>query len=479
MNTAKKIGRNFIALVSSEIVSRIIAYFIIVYIARKFGANAFGNLSFAQVFISYVAIFTDFGLSTLAIREVAKEKEMTGFYVFNLVFVRTIISIVLLLLVLIFIKKGPISDEVKPLLTIYSIGLLIMPFDINWVFQAHQIMKYNSFLKVLNQSFYLVSFLLLLYVSDRLIIVPIASITGMFLSVIIGWRLYFQKIIISGTTRKYLNWKHIINEAYPIGISTLMYSVYLSFDTVMLNFMKGSHITGLYSAAYKIIFLLLTVTNFYNVVMLPVLAKSYNESKVSAERMINCSIRLFAVIAFPLCFGGFKVAKELIEIIYGSAFSDSVLSLQILLIATGIIFISAPLNLSLLACNQQKKLTTIVFVGALLNTVLNLILIPRFSLNGAASATAFTEFIILVLSFKNIRKTLDVKLLPYLWRPFISALVMVALLNIIKNLVPVYWSILTGAVIYLLLLTLIRGVNKQDWLMFKDVFKLKLTKDGC
>ena len=88
MNTVQRIAKNTGVLLVSQIASYIIGFFFIMYTARYLGAEGFGILSFALAFTAIFAVFSDLGYNTLLIREVARDKSLTGKYLGNIALTR-------------------------------------------------------------------------------------------------------------------------------------------------------------------------------------------------------------------------------------------------------------------------------------------------------------------------------------------------------------------------------------------------------
>ena len=80
MNTVQRIAKNTGVLLASQIVSYVLGFFFIMYTARYLGAEGFGTLSFALAFTGIFGVFADLGLSTLTVREVARDKSLVGVF---------------------------------------------------------------------------------------------------------------------------------------------------------------------------------------------------------------------------------------------------------------------------------------------------------------------------------------------------------------------------------------------------------------
>ncbi len=118
-------------------------------------------------------------------------------------------------------------------------------------------------------------------------------------------------------------------------------------------------------------------------------------------------IKIF--FAIPLMIGGVVFASRIINFIYGSGFTLSIFIFQILVIGCGITFFNGVFSQALVVANQQKKLLSISLLGAIINIILNLILIPKFSLYGAAFAVLITFLLVAFLLFRFTFKFTSIK----------------------------------------------------------------------
>ena len=105
----------------------------------------------------------------------------------------------------------------------------------------------------------------------------------------------------------------------------------------------------------------------------------------------------------PLVVGGIVLAPKIIDFAYGSNFTPAILAFKILIVMTGITFFSQSFQYLLLAANQTKIFFWVTASAAVLNIVLNFLLIPRFSLYGAATATLITYFIMFILILFSVK----------------------------------------------------------------------------
>ena len=114
-------------------------------------------------------------------------------------------------------------------------------------------------------------------------------------------------------------------------------------------------------------------------------------------------------LAVPIVVGGIALAPRIIDWIYDPGYFPSILAFQILIVMAGISFFCGPFGQILIVANQQKKLFWVTLSGAIINVILNLILIPKFSLYGAAFTTVVTVLLIFFLLFHLTSKLTPIK----------------------------------------------------------------------
>ena len=121
MNTFQRIAKNVSVLFLSQILSYILGFFTLMYSARYLGVEGSGTLSMALAFTGIFSVFMDLGLSTLTIREVARNKSLAKEYVSNITLIKIVLS--LITLCLIFIIVHLISYNQQTINVIYFITI--------------------------------------------------------------------------------------------------------------------------------------------------------------------------------------------------------------------------------------------------------------------------------------------------------------------------------------------------------------------
>lgn len=438
-----------------EVVSKFLKLALIIYVARVLGATEYGKFTFAMAFVSLFVVFSNLGLPQIVTREFSreKEKEKEFFSIFSLKILLGLGTLILILVGSFLITSDPNIRKVIWILAIFSsignFSEIIYAF-----FQARQRMEYESWSRILEAlivtgvGFFVIlkfpSVINLSYSYLFSVLIGLIFVLALFHFKIFHLKIFWRRTI----------WKKFLRMSWPLALASLFGMVCVYIDSAMMGYQDQITETGWYNAAYKIIIpttvlMGIIATSFY-----PVLSKFFKESKEKVQRIWNYYTESMIMLALPLMAGGFILAPKIIEFTYGQSFTPSILAFQILLIMAGTVYFSRPLMLALIASGQQKKFFWITFSGALVNIILNLILIPKFSLYGAAVSTVITYLLIffLLLGFTSkftLIRPLNLKLFYSFIGASLSSIIMYLLISQpqIYNL-NVFFSISIGAFVY-------------------------------
>jgi len=467
VSTVRKVAKNLVFLSSAKIVSQIILFLVIIYLARVLGPANFGKINFAQAIVLYFMWIVNLGLTTLGIREVARDKNNIDNYVGNIVPLRLTLALFSFLLLLVFVSLIPKSTEIKYLIVFYGLSLYSSALLLEWLFQGIEKMEFVGISRILDKFFYGILIFLLVKSSRQLLLIPYLWLGGSLIAA--GFLLYIF-VRQFGKIRLRFNfplWKDLVKRALPMGTAFIMIQLYYNFDTIMLGFMKGDEVVGWYNAAYKIVFLVLAFIPIFINVIFPVMSKYYKESREKLQVLISSSTKLLSTVALPLGVGGTILAKPIMDFLYGESFNNGIIGFQILIWSVVIIYIRCTYEQSFLACDEERRYLFGVLLGAFANICLNIILIPPFSLKGAAIATVISELVLSGYMLSYFRIVNRVKIVKYSLKPFIAATFMGFILYYFRGL-NLALSISIGISSYLFFIFLLKGITYKEIAQLKE-----------
>jgi O-antigen/teichoic acid export membrane protein len=189
-------------------------------------------------------------------------------------------------------------------------------------------------------------------------------------------------------------------------------TVLFRIDMSMLAIFKPSRVVGQYGAAYK----LLETTAFFswavNVALLPSLARLSTTTTPTAGFVYQRGLKLLVAITLPFAVAVAVLAGPIISIIYGAQYHRAALALALLAPTIALFPISALTSQLFFTQGRRPTVAIVYALVALENIALNLILIPRLSLQGAAAGTSISELLVassLVLVAGKLRGRLEIR----------------------------------------------------------------------
>ena len=372
------------------------------YVSRILLPEGTGKVSFAVSLISYFSMFAQLGIPTYGIRACAKvrdnREELTRtaqeLLIINLIM--SVISYVVLFLAIAFIPR--LQSE-RTLYIIVSFTIILTSIGMEWLYKALEQYTYITIRSVIFKFIALIAMFLLIHEKSDYVIYGGISILAASASNVFNF-INVHKFIDLKPVGGYDFKRHI----QPIGTFFAMAcatTVYTNLDTVMLGFMKTDTDVGYYNAAVKIKSILVSVVTSLGTVLLP--RSSYYIEKGYIEefrRISKKAISFVFLIATSLMLYFMLYARESIFFLSGNTYESSVLPMQIImptLIFMGITNIFG--GQILVPLGKEKIVLYSEIAGAIVDVILNMILIPRFASAGAAIGTLAAEFVVLVVQY--------------------------------------------------------------------------------
>ena len=406
MNTIQKIAKNTGVLFLSQLLSYLIGFFYYLFAARYLGVANFGILSFAFAFTGIFSIIMDLGLNSLMVRDIARNTSLANEYLGNIIGIKIILGVITFLIIVLIVNLLNYSQTTIQVIYIISLSIILTTFCNSFVsiFQAHEKMEYQGIGLILNSFLLLGGTFLAIYNGLGIIafstIYLIASIILLVYYIVISTTKFTKPRITID-----LNFLPKIKEALPFGFSSLFVTIYVYIDSIMLYSMVGNEAIGLYSVAYRLIMVLLFLPGVINNAIFPVMSKLYVSNKNSLNMVMNRYFKIMLLLGIPMGVGITILANQIIILMFGVAYSGSVIALQILIWATVFTFANAAFVKLFESINRQFTITKITIIGVLVNVSLNLILIPIFSYVAASINTVITELIVLTIVFITAKRS--------------------------------------------------------------------------
>lgn len=376
----KTLASNFGYLMLLQIAGYIFPLITIPYLARVIGVEGFGKIAFAAAVIVWFQTVADWGFNYTATREVARNRDnldKVSEIFSNVLWARLLLMLASFVLLCLLIIVVPYFNENKVIL---FISFLLIPGHIffpDWFFQAMERMKYITIFNLISKAIFTALIFIFVSTKSDYILPPLFTSLGFVVSgivamyiILIKWgiRLYPPKIRPIWLT---------IKGSADVFINNIMPNLYNSFSTVLLGFISGSAANGLLDAGSKFVNIAQQFMMIIARVFFPFLSRKSDQHSLYAKGSL-----LIAVLGALILFIS---APLIISIFYTPEFEQAVLVLRVMALSLIFLTLSAVYGTNyMILQGHEKQLRNITFVCSLIGFASAFPLIYFYGFVGAA-----------------------------------------------------------------------------------------------
>ena len=361
------------------------------YVCRVIEADGIGQINFFQSIISYISLFTCLGIPMYAIREIARDRSdvvQMNRTAMEILLLHSMLTLVGYAIVAILCLTVPQIQVNIPLFLILSLTIFFTAIGCEWFYQGIEDFKYITIRGLIIKTVSVV--LLFIFVKSKtdLLYYGCYTVFG-----VLGGNIFnFFRL------RKYIHRENIIfselhikrhvKPVLKVFSFSVVTSIYLQLNTVLLGFLKNALAVGYFAAATKVMQMLLTMSACLGSVMMPRASHLIAENKEDEfNRLIQKSYDFTLAIALPMTIGLIFCAPSLITALCGVKFEHSILPSQIIAPIILMVAISNVFGIQVLFPKGKINIVTLCCgIGAVADLILNLCLIPFFSYIGTSIA---------------------------------------------------------------------------------------------
>lgn len=451
--------KNFIYNIIYQVLILFLPLITVPYISRNLGADGLGIYSYTYSIAYYFMIIAMLGLNNYGNRTIAKvkdDKEKLSKEFCSIYALQLISSIIMIIAYFLYITL--FNNEYRLIAFIQIMYIISSMFDINWFFFGIEKFKLtitrNTIIKVLS--------LILIF-----IFVKTPNDVWKYTAILAGSTL-FSNLILFPFLHKYVKYtkikvKDIVKHFKPnliMFLPVIAVSIYKIMDKIMLGIFSTVTEVGYFENAEKITQVPLTVITALGTVMLPRVSNMLsNNQEEAVKNIIGKTMPFIMFLAFPMVFGICVVSKDFSLLFFGSEFEKSGYLIQLLSIT--VIFLSwgnVIRTQYLIPKERDKEYVISAFLGAIVNFVVNCILIPKYASIGACIGTLLAEFIVMFYQSWVIKRELPLK--EYIMNSFgflVKAIIMFIIIILVgeqivgNNLLKIIIQVMVGVILYVLL----------------------------
>ena len=462
----KSIKVNAILNAIRQCIAILYGMFTIPYVSRILGSDGYGKINFSMSLVNYFILFAGLGISTYAVREGARlrddYKALQRFIneIFSINIISSILSLAILFLLCINVKK---LDSYGDIILILAIQIIFITLGTDWINVIFEDYLYTTIRIII---VYFVSFFILVAFvkrSEDYLMYAVVVASNKIISNIINM-FYIRRRYVRPKITIHTHFKTHIIPLLVLFFNALTISIYVDSDKTMLSIFISDSITGIYSVAVNIYVVIKTLVNAMTGVALPRLSKYLGENDTkSYNTLLSKMFHALLMIVLPCSLGLFFLSEKIILILSGNGFISGATSLKILAISLIFGTLSYCVVYAVLIPHKMEgKCFVASITSAVVNVILNFILIPIFSLNGAAVTTLISEIVVVAMNFFFAKKIVNISFLFDGLKSLIFSNIVVVLICLLVDyyIANVYWcigvSLVLCFIVYFLLLFLFK-----------------------
>jgi O-antigen/teichoic acid export membrane protein len=383
-----KYFKNTSWLFGEKILRLVVGIFVIVWIARYLGPEEFGLFSYAQSFVGLFTVIATLGLDNIVIRELVKDESRRYELIGTAFWLKLMGAFGVLIILAIAVNFTTNDMQTNILVFIIASATIFQSFNvIDFYFQSKVMSKFIVYANIISLS--ISSIIKVILILNEAPLVAFAWVILFDSFVLACGFIYFYfknntKSIMKNLKFTKTTAKGLLKDSWPLILTGVVISIYMKIDQIMIKEMLGSEAVGQYAAAVRLseAFYFIPVVIAASLFPAIINAKKVSEELYYArlQKLYDFMVWMAIAIAIPMSFA----SDWLVKILYGTHYYEAGPVLLIHAWAGILVFLGVASGKWYISENLQILYFWRVFCGMIINIILNLILIPKYGINGAA-----------------------------------------------------------------------------------------------
>jgi O-antigen/teichoic acid export membrane protein len=306
------------------------------------------------------------------------------------------------------VNLGDYSADAEMAVYLVGIGVAVENLGLTWhsVFTAYERLEMISISLVVQRTLTAAVGIVLLLSGSGLVTVSLVYMGGAFVGLLVSNQVLRRFVVAPRWSLDRSRWVPLIKAGLPIGLASLLFAVLLRIDATLLGLMTGGEDNsevGVYGAAFRLIEATLFLSWAFSASTLPWLAR--REDPDAVARGFELGAKAMTAILMPIALCYVLLAPQVIDLLYGQAYDDAVLPLQLLGLMTVLYGLNLLTATVLISRDRPQEFTRIVAAVAVVNLALNLLMIPRYGADATAFNAALSGLLLAVLGVRLIARS--------------------------------------------------------------------------
>ncbi len=438
------------------------------YISRVLGADGIGVYSFAYSISHFFVIFIMLGLNNYGCREIAKardDKKQLSRTFWSIYSLQIITGVVFNLLYIGYCFAFAKNKTAALLLGFYTLSAC---FDVNWLFFGLEKFKFTTIRNTLVKLLSTLSIFIFVKTENDVFVYCLILSLGFLISQLILWPSVLKniKFVLPNTKEIFVHLKPNL----LLFVTTISVFLFKYMDKIMLGAMATEEQLGFYQVSEGIISIPIALIAALGTIMLPRMTNLISKKSEESNKLLHISILFAMLISSSLCFGIMGIAKEFVPLFYGPGY-DTCVQIYLILLPSCLFlaFANVVRTQYLLPHQMDRDYVISAVLGAIVNLVINVLLITHLGAIGVSLGTLVAELFVCLYQSIKVGKCISLKRSIYEIIPLVvSGAVMFVILYLwdLSQLAAIFAiaiKVLVGAIIYFVVLFLLAFLMKINY----------------
>lgn len=490
-SAVRRVAKNSLAPMALNLFNKGIDFAFAALMLRILGAENAGKYYVAISIASWFEILANFGLNTLLMREVSKERAAANRYLVNTTVLRFLTGIAGAVPIVIYILSlaagpRPLAQDTTLAIVLFVVGMIPggVSTGLTALFYAYEKAEVPAALTTISTIIRVsLGVVVLLAGAGFVGLAGVSIIVNLITMLLLGW-LAFREFFVPRWEFDWLLQKGMMRESFPLMINHLLATLFFKVDVLLLERLggrvllaTGNTVVGWYSTAYKWLDAINIIPSFFTMAIFPVMSRQADESRHQMMGTYRLAAKLLIIVALPLAIVTLFLAQSLVRVLGGSEYlPHGAVALQLMIWSIPIGWINSITNYVLIALGQQRMLTRAFLVGLGFNLIANLIFLPRYDYSATAVIAILSELVLLVAFNHYLRPALGaVQWAEIVWRPLVSA----GLMGLVTWAgCRLHWvvGVVLGVAAYSMALALLRALTTEEREVLVHVLPARLKR---
>ena len=404
----KVLIQNFSSLTILQISQYVFPLITFPYLVRVLSPDGYGLVAFANAFITYFTVLTDYGFNLSATKDVSinrnNSNKISEIYssVLTVRMLLFLLSVVIIVPLVMLIPKFYKDAEIYLISFIAVFGTTIFPV---WFFQGIEKMKFITIISISVKALWVVLVFLLVTTKNDIVNLVILNAGSSVLIGIISIFVISKKFQVKYKIPSLKNIKEQFIEGWHYFLSTASISLYTTSTTFILGLFASEAIVGYFSAADKIRNAIQNISSSASRTVFPHLSSEFQKSKEAAFGFIRKFTISIGTVMLIISILLFFFAKPIVLIMLGEEYIKSIILIKIMAFLPIIIFLSNVAGIqTMLNMGYKKEFSNIILISGIFSVILSFILVPIYFEIGTAVTVVLTEVLVTAQMIFFLRK---------------------------------------------------------------------------